>query len=601
MKKFVVFVWVSLMLLILAACGGQEPEEVPTSAAPAEVPIQAEATDTPAAVQLPSTFCDIVDPSQISLNTMGLAATYQVNCVPETPYDASQPPGPMGLPEHIEINFGTLVPAANTPLDPVIYIIPADAYLAMWDAAGNPGVSNQMTAIKDLIAAKPQSVPTSGNPALPVEEAVGINDVATQGTYVNFGNWDGVRYVGRFEQSPNPVTNENMRYIFQGFAGENDEIFIAMFWPVTTPFLPNSMAGVPQVQIDAVNADPTTYMNQKSEELNALSPADWDPNLNMLDSVLASLQYGSPQTPGPVPTVQLPTPIPQEPYGVVTAAAGVNVRTGPGTAYPIIGTARFGTQGAIIGRSADGQWWVTPVQGAPNNQGWVSVTFVQAFNVENVPVIQAPPPPVPTATPTPLPTPAPQINFWADQTTINQGECTTLRWNVQNIQAVWVYPQGDNYQNWPVTGQGSRQVCPTTTTTYEMRVQLTNGQTEFRQVTITVNQTNPLANTTWALASMNVTGVLIPGTAITVRFGTGNQLSGFGGCNNYNGSYLVSGSSLGVTGISRSMATCGEEIDGQESLYISLLQAAASYQLSGNQLIILNVSGQEILRYNRAG
>ena len=58
---------------------------------------------------------------------------------------------------------------------------------------------------------------------------------------------------------------------------------------------------------------------------------------------------------------------------MVIAPAGVNVRTGPGSAYPIIGTANFGVEGAIIGRSADGLWWVTPVRGAPNGQGYVNV------------------------------------------------------------------------------------------------------------------------------------------------------------------------------------------------------------------------------------
>ena len=35
----------------------------------------------------------------------------------------------------------------------------------------------------------------------------------------------------------------------------------------------------------------------------------------------------------------------------VIAPAGVNVRTGPGTAYPILGAADFNVEGAIIGRA----------------------------------------------------------------------------------------------------------------------------------------------------------------------------------------------------------------------------------------------------------
>ncbi len=91
--------------------------------------------------------------------------------------------------------------------------------------------------------------------------------------------------------------------------------------------------------------------------------------------------------------------------------------------------------------------------------------------------------------------PGPSVNFWADQTTINQGQCATLRWNVNNIQAVWVYPQGEDYTQYPATEQSSQQVCPAETTTYEMRVQLVDGAVQIQQVTITVNQGNPLVNT----------------------------------------------------------------------------------------------------------
>lgn len=604
-KKTIYLLCLGLFVIFLAACGGEDP--TPTAAPPTpELLLPTAVTDVSNEVGTAPSFCDTVDPSQISINTMGLPYPYQVNCIAATPYDASMPPGPVGLPEHIEINFGTLDPAANNPSDPIIYIIPADAYVAMWDAAGNNSVSTQMQQLRTLISAKPQTVPSTGMPVLPMEEVGGVLDLAVQGKYMDFGTWDGFRFVGRFSQGPNPVTNQGLQYIFQGFAGPNDEVFISMFWPVTTPFLPNDASTVPQAEMDAVNSDSAAYMQTKTDQLNQLTADDWNPTLNTLDEVIASLQYGPPQTPpGPVPTVVIPTPAPQVPYGRVTAANGVNVRTGPSTAFPIIGVAPFGTEGEIIGRSADGQWWVTPIQGAPNNQGWVSIRYVQANNVENVPVIQSPPPPVPTATPTPLPTsvptpvPVPQINFWADSTTINQGGCTTLRWDVQNIQAVWVYPQGENFANWPVTGQGSRQVCPTVTTTYEMRVQHTNGSVELRQITITVNQNNPLVNSNWSLASMNVTGVLVPGTSITAFFGTGNFLSGNGGCNTYSGSYTVVGNSLTVGNVSSSMAMCGDEISQQESLYLSLLRASATFEIQGNQLVIRNVNGQEILRYNR--
>ena len=79
------------------------------------------------------------------------------------------------------------------------------------------------------------------------------------------------------------------------------------------------------------------------------------------------------------------------PSGHVTATLGVNVRVGPGTQYPIVGIAPLDTEGEIIGKSADGQWWAAQVPSAPNEQGWVAAAYVEATDAENVPVLPAPP------------------------------------------------------------------------------------------------------------------------------------------------------------------------------------------------------------------
>jgi hypothetical protein len=96
-------------------------------------------------------------------------------------------------------------------------------------------------------------------------------------------------------------------------------------------------------------------------------------------------------------------------------------------------------------------------------------------------------------TPTPIPTqpPSADIQFWADTTQIKQGECTSLYWDVSNVQAVYLYEQGQTWQNHGVNGQGSRRVCPSQTTTYELRVVKQDGAVEIRQITIYVE---PVSN-----------------------------------------------------------------------------------------------------------
>jgi len=92
------------------------------------------------------------------------------------------------------------------------------------------------------------------------------------------------------------------------------------------------------------------------------------------------------------------------------------------------------------------------------------------------------------ATPTPLPTqtPSPSISFSANPESIQQGECSTLTWSTSNVQAVYLYPQGEPWQNYGVPGEGSRVVCPIETTTYDLRVVKNDGSVEIRTVTIHV-------------------------------------------------------------------------------------------------------------------
>ncbi len=89
-------------------------------------------------------------------------------------------------------------------------------------------------------------------------------------------------------------------------------------------------------------------------------------------------------------------------------------------------------------------------------------------------------------TPAPTQTPAPDINFTVNQANIQQGDCVTFAWSVENIQAVWFYPNGADYTKYPVIGQGTSTECPTQTTTYNLRVEKSDGSVETRQITVYV-------------------------------------------------------------------------------------------------------------------
>lgn len=87
-----------------------------------------------------------------------------------------------------------------------------------------------------------------------------------------------------------------------------------------------------------------------------------------------------------------------------------------------------------------------------------------------------------------MPTPQPAqtftpsaVFFRADSESIINGNCTILRWDIQNIQELML-------DGIPVTGQASQEVCPTLTTTYTLTVSYFDETQSEHHVVITVNQ-----------------------------------------------------------------------------------------------------------------
>jgi uncharacterized protein YgiM (DUF1202 family) len=108
------------------------------------------------------------------------------------------------------------------------------------------------------------------------------------------------------------------------------------------------------------------------------------------------------------PVSPINTPVPAAtatPEGVVVTItrAVQNVRTGPGTEYPILGQMREGEQAPVIGANIDLSWVVIEFRG---QQGWLSRSILDVFgDLNTVPVIAPPATPTPPPSPTALPVP----------------------------------------------------------------------------------------------------------------------------------------------------------------------------------------------------
>ncbi|MBW7881689.1 MAG: SH3 domain-containing protein [Caldilineaceae bacterium] len=93
------------------------------------------------------------------------------------------------------------------------------------------------------------------------------------------------------------------------------------------------------------------------------------------------------------------------------SGARLNIRSGPGQDYRIIGKASPGEELAIAARTGDGEWLQVRRANLPNGFGWVAATLVQLESeVGDLPVSDeissGPPTAVPAATPVPTAVPA---------------------------------------------------------------------------------------------------------------------------------------------------------------------------------------------------
>lgn len=84
-----------------------------------------------------------------------------------------------------------------------------------------------------------------------------------------------------------------------------------------------------------------------------------------------------------------PTPL----LSLIVTNASVNVRSGPGTVYAVIGALRAGQTATITGRNTAGDWWQFAYQGQP---AWVSRQVVSVSGpATEIPIPVAPPTPKP--------------------------------------------------------------------------------------------------------------------------------------------------------------------------------------------------------------
>jgi heat shock protein HslJ len=114
----------------------------------------------------------------------------------------------------------------------------------------------------------------------------------------------------------------------------------------------------------------------------------------------------------------------------------------------------------------------------------------------------------------------------------------------------------------------------------------------------TIVQPPPVFFGKWILTTMAIqegTVPLQPTTEITLVFNADGSLTGYGGCNNYFGTYTLTGTmtkfgdGISIGPLASTKKYC--EINGQqETIYVSILQKTAAYSINIKQLTLTDTS-----------
>ena len=186
-------------------------------------------------------------------------------------------------------------------------------------------------------------------------------------------------------------------------------------------------------------------------------------------------------TPSSTPTPPL-SPLPTIILPVTSTLPPVTLEL-PATVAPTECAPRADWGGTHVVRTGEALFLIAPVYDLTPRELQLAnciedANFIQAGQVLRVPGTPEAATPVVTAdssddspADSPVEGTATPLIFSADSTVLDAGECTILRWEIENVDAVF-------FDGTPVSGRGIREVCPQETTRYTLLVLYSNGEQE---------------------------------------------------------------------------------------------------------------------------
>lgn len=283
MKRNTLFTFILLLMAMLAVSCNTMTEENAAATTPASSPTDAAQEATP--ISEPTGGEPTVQAGS-AISYEGITFSYDPTLA--TGVTPATLPGLPGFPSdpdfikygaNIEFQFNDFVVQGNFHTPRLIIYDVAD-YTNLAPFAGE-----QVAKLQALLSNRPAT--PEDIPYLPIVNAAQV--VRTQVAYLDFANGAGVRFVTYYAQDVSPLTNDAIFYTFQGLTSDG-RYYISADFPVNASSLPatfNESAAATDYDTFAQNY--MAYLDETITQLNTLTPANFTPNLTLLDSLIQSL------------------------------------------------------------------------------------------------------------------------------------------------------------------------------------------------------------------------------------------------------------------------------------------------------------------------
>lgn len=84
---------------------------------------------------------------------------------------------------------------------------------------------------------------------------------------------------------------------------------------------------------------------------------------------------------------------------------------------------------------------------------------------------------------------------------------------------------------------------------------------------------------------------LVADSQVNAMFNTTGQVSGKGGCNNFNGPFTTEGSNIKIGPVASTMMACAEDVSAQELAFFNAMQNSTTYTIQGDKLELRAADG----------